>query len=73
MLVHNIKGTSDRKPNDGSSSWIKFWMRKQGREPVYCKEMIPEIFGIYFHYVKSIIIHTIQILLKFLMKLIWYA
>lgn len=28
MLVHNIKGTSDRKPY-GYSSWIRFWLDKK--------------------------------------------
>ena len=36
MRVHNIKGTSDRDPNDGSSTWIEFWIRSQGHKPKYC-------------------------------------
>lgn len=36
MFVHNIKGTSDRTPKDGSTSWIDFWKRKKGYEPPFC-------------------------------------
>lgn len=36
MFVHNIRGTSDRQPKDGSGTWINFWKRKQGRSPIYC-------------------------------------
>lgn len=36
MFVHNIKGTSNRKPNDGSASWIEFWENKQNRVPTCC-------------------------------------
>lgn len=35
MLVHNIKGTSDRKPI-GYKSWIDFWSSKKGYEPPFC-------------------------------------
>lgn len=35
MIVHNIKGTSNRKPY-GYDSWIDFWMSKKDSKPTYC-------------------------------------
>lgn len=35
MIVHNIKGTSDREPY-GYDSWIDFWKSKKGSNPTYC-------------------------------------
>lgn len=29
MLVHNIKGTSDRKPYGEYDSWLDFWEKKK--------------------------------------------
>ena len=36
MLVHNIRGTSDRKPKNGYDTWIEFWKKKQGYSPYRC-------------------------------------
>lgn len=36
MLVHNIKGTSDRKPNGEFDSWLDFWEKKKNEVSIYC-------------------------------------
>jgi len=35
--VKNKRGTSDRKPTDGSSSWLEFWENKQGKKASKCR------------------------------------
>ena len=30
--VKNKRGTSDRKPTDGSSSWLEFWKTNKARK-----------------------------------------
>ena len=36
MLVHNIKGTSDRKPHGNYKSWLDFWEKKKDTISFYC-------------------------------------
>lgn len=36
VLVHNIKGTSDRKPQGKYDSWLDFWEKKKGTRSGLC-------------------------------------
>lgn len=36
MLVHNIKGTSDRKPYGIYDSWLDFWEKQKDDISVFC-------------------------------------
>ena len=35
--VRNKKGTADRKPPAGYSSWLDFWERKRGKKAKDCE------------------------------------
>ena len=36
ITVHNINGTSNRTPNDGSSTWKDFWEKKKSKSFSTC-------------------------------------
>lgn len=36
VKVHNLNGTSNSTPSDGSSSWKEFWENQTGRDFSYC-------------------------------------
>ena len=35
-LVHNLNGTGNRHPSDGSTSWKDWWEKRTGRKFSYC-------------------------------------
>lgn len=38
IKVHNINGTSGRKPNDGSDDWLDFWEAHHTSTVTYCQD-----------------------------------
>lgn len=36
MLVHNIKGTSDRRPKGEFDSWLDFWEKRTNKISSWC-------------------------------------